>query len=346
MLLLKFTIAEPAELRVEEHLKRNLCLAAEPSEGKQLAHNAINAVAHATRPVDEHDHAVLLALVLHEVTQEDIVMGLELVQTIRVDRPGRLHALLADLLRSLAAFKLGNQFTHRASGFLAELLQAGVCVLNRRREHIGIVTVARRTIVLCRNSHSGTAVDEEIVEGNDRLAAVALGQRVREMRVVLVAQIGNLVCLLKIAVLLHRLHGIGQVSNGVTIPVHRTSATLLLVLLRLHGVEFIGKCHDIIERLGCGNPVDERLFSIVDRNVHQTEQTELEVQVDLINDGQVIHVERLQLEQIGVKDLLIPRIEVAAATGKLLLDATLNTSILNDIDASLVAVSVQLATLR
>ena len=152
--------------------------------------------------------------------------------------------------------------------------------------------------------------------------------------------------LLKIAVRLHSLHGIGQVSNGAAIPAHRTGTTLLLVLLRLHGVEFVRKCHDLIERLGCGNPVDERLFSIVDRNVHQTEQTKLEVQVDLIHDGQVIHVECLQLEQISIKDLLVPRVEVAAASGELLLDAAFNTGILNDIDARLVSVSVQLATLR
>ena len=67
---------------------------------------------HRTGEVDHKDDPVILAILLDDLRQEDIVMGTVLMQTIKVQLTRLLWAFTANLVRCLLALELSNQLTN------------------------------------------------------------------------------------------------------------------------------------------------------------------------------------------------------------------------------------------
>ena len=95
-----------------KHLKRNLCLLTEPNQLKNLKDCVLQRRLHRTGEVDHKDDPVILAILLDDLREEDIVMGAVLMQPIKVQLTRLLGAFTANLVRSLLALELSNQLTN------------------------------------------------------------------------------------------------------------------------------------------------------------------------------------------------------------------------------------------
>ncbi len=275
---------------------------------------------------------------LDEVAEEYVIMGAELVQTIRVDVARRLLPLVANLLRCLPALKLHDQLTHHARSLAAELLVGRVDHGNDLLIFgvvVGVALKLRDPVIRLR---------ENLAVGDDCLAAVRFGNRVgrerRSLRLGLAPAIPGLIA-----------HGLAQVLTkfvGCTalsaVPVHLL--VLLLALVLKHLVEVVGNGNNVIVGLGNLNAVDDPLLRCGDGNIQQTEGAELEVEVDLVNDAHFREIGSVDLEDVKGENLLVACVEVTTASGEPLLDEPFDAGILNDIEASLIAALVQLAGLR
>ena len=104
-----------------EHLKRDLHLFAEPHQLKHLKERVTHPHPHAAGEVKQEHDAVVLALLLHDLADEQVIVGAVLMEAVKVQHPGLLGALTADLVRSLAAVELRGQLTDEGIGVLDEL---------------------------------------------------------------------------------------------------------------------------------------------------------------------------------------------------------------------------------
>ena len=121
-LLVELLLAiHPCTVREAEHLKRNLRLLAEPNQLQDLKEAVVEVLRHRPGQVDEEHDAVVLAVLLDDLRQEDIVVGAELVQAVKVEHPRLLGTLTPNLVRCLLALKLRDQLAHERIRLAHEL---------------------------------------------------------------------------------------------------------------------------------------------------------------------------------------------------------------------------------
>jgi len=295
-----------------EHLKRNLRLLAEPHQLKHLKERVRHPLRHTTGEVKQEHDAVVLAVLLHDLADEQVIVGAVLMEAVKVQHPGLLGTLTPNLVRCLAAVELRSQLTDERIGVLDELAVvrqvkrvALVVVLKLLKDHIGLDDDAVK--VLDDGDRDGRAVVD---------LAILLADAVHE--------VGHAVTqdLLPLAVLL------------------RTTRLLLLHLLTdaLHGgvvVQAHGDLVDLRESLNGVDHVHELLLVRAERNIHEPRRAPLEVEVEAVDERGVGNVHLGEAEQVGVDDLLVAQEEVAASAGVLLLHQLLNADILNDIGNAL-----------
>ncbi len=291
-----------------EHIERDLRLLAEPHQLENLKETIFDAALHRPAEVKQEHDAVVLAVLLDDLRQEDIVMGAVLVQTVKVQHPGLLGTLPADLVRSLLALKLRDQLAHERIG-LAHILPVlgqgslkvvGVRGGERITQHIGADD--RLAVVL----QPGEGDDGGGVGVPVLLLATALDVGVHEDAV------------RRIALLL---------PVGITGHLH-----LLHSLLHLRvTVEELGDFDGFLKSLDGIHHVRDLLLLRGEVDGEEAGNAPLEVEVQAVDDPALGNVHLGEREHIPIHDLLVAQVEVAARTGVLRLHHLLNADILHHV---------------
>ena len=308
----RVNVGEPVDL------KRNLDLLAEPNQLENLKEAVPDAVGHRTAQVEEEHDAVVLALLLDDLADEDIVVGAELVQLVHVEEPGLLGTLTADLVRCLAAVELRGQLADECIGFLDEL------------------AVLRHVYV--------TAMPQEVADedrgGNDRVLHVLQAREAQGGRAVLLPGLGSQSALVR-----------GHLVHGALRALLVALAHLLLVLL-----DHLLYVRVLVESLRHGEHFRERGHAVHDgsefhllrvhRDFEEAGDAPLEVEVEAVQDVLLVHVHLGELEQVGVHDLLVAEEEVTASTGVLGLHHLLDANVLDHVGDALKEGTVEALRLR
>jgi len=292
------------DVREAEHLERDLGLLTEPHQLENLKEAVLEAVGHRPAEVKEEHDAVVLAVLLDDLADEDVIVGAVLVQLVHVQQTRLLGTFAADLVRCLAAFKLGDQLAHERIGLLDEL---PVLVHDER----GIAVLVSLKVLDDR-----LAVDDPVHDVLHPGEADGGGS-------VLLARLGSDTI------------GIGGhlLEHGFR-AVHVTFGQVLLVLLHdlLHLgvlVESLGDRNDLRERDHVVDDVRDPHLVRIQGNVDEAGNAPLEVHIQLVEEGLLREVHLGEGEHIGVHDLLVAKEEVAARTGVLVLHQLLNANVLN-----------------
>jgi len=294
-----------------EHLKRNLHLLAEPHQLNHLQQRIGEAVTHATGKVKQEHDAVILAVLLDDLADEDVIMGAVLMEAVKVQHPGLLGTLPADLVRSLAAVELRGQLTNEGIGVLDEL---AVVIKVERTALVGLLKLRKQELggqdglvhLLDRGDGQGwVAILLPVL-----LAAVGELRKVRSTVTLMHLAIVGLLTLLLLHLLPNALHG-GMIVQ--------TLGDLVHLLKGDHGIHLV---HDL-------------LLLAAERNIKESRHTPLEVKVEAVDDGGVGNVHLGEGEHIPIHDLLVAQEEVAASAGVLVLHQLLNADILHDIGDAL-----------
>ena len=304
---LMFGITHSVDIGVAEHLKRDLRLLAEPYQLENLKVCVTDGRTHAAAEVKHEHDAVVLAVLLDDLRQEDIVMGAVLVEAVKVQHPGLLRTLTADLVRRLLALKLRDHLTHERIGLTHEL---AVLVKEQR-----VVAV---TLVVVEDGFRADDVLGQILDPGDG------DHRVLILRTVLAAEVTG---------------DIGLVAHDLVLLLLTLLATLgssLLHLLAhlLHGgviVQELGNLKDLIEIDHAVHHVHDLLLRPLKGHGDEAGDAELEVNVDAVEEPGLRQVHLLEVEQVKVCDLLVAKEEVTASAGELLLHQLLNANIFDDV---------------
>ena len=300
-------IVHAPHIGVAEHLKRDLRLLAEPNQLENLKVGVTDGRAHAAAEVKHEHDAVVLAVLLDDLRQEDIVMGAVLVEAVKVQHPGLLGTLTADLVRSLLALKLGDQLAHERIGLTDEL----PVVIKVRRPVVAALVVLEDRV--CADDVLGQIVHAR--QGDDTILKV--------FSVLALKVAGNLVLvphdlLLLLLALLVALGGSG----------------LHLLADLLHGgviVQELGDLKDLIEIDHAVHHVHNLLLRSLKGHGDEAGNAPLEVNVDAVEEPGLRQIHLLEAEQVKVCDLLVAKEEVTASAGELLLHQLLNANIFDDV---------------
>ena len=289
-----------------EHLKRNLCLLAEPHQLKQLKDAVAQTDAHATGEVQHEHHAVVLAVLLDDLADEDIVMGAVLMEAVKVQHPGLLGTLTPNLVRSLLALKLRDHLTNERIGVTNELAVA---------VHVDGTVVA--LLKLLEQKGRGDDDGGQVLErgdgdtgGGELLAALVLRATGREV-----------------------LDGISHQGFPALLA---TRLLLLLHLLHdfLHGRVIVQTLGDLVDLREGGHAVDlvrDLLLLVGEVDRQEALNAPLEVEVEAVDERGFLKVHLGEAEQVAVHDLLVAQEEVAASAGELLLHHLFDADILHHI---------------
>ena len=295
------------DIGVAEHLKWDLRLLAEPHQLENLKVGVADGRTHAAAEVKHEHDAVVLAVLLDDLRQEDIVMGAVLVEAVKVQHPGLLRTLTADLVRSLLALKLGDHLTDERIGLAHEL---AVLLKEQRPVAVALVVVEdgfRADDVLGQILDSGES-DHRVLILRTVLAAEVTGD-IRLVAHDLVLLLLTLLATLgssSLHVLAHLLHGrvliqeLGDLKHLIVID---------------HGIHHV---HDLLLRPLKGHG-------------DEAGNAPLEVDVQAVEEPGLREVHLLEAEHINVCDLLVAKEEVTASAGELLLHQLLNADIFDDV---------------
>jgi len=307
------TLAHHAHFGETKHLKGNLRLLAEPNQLKNLKEAIRNGVPHRTAAIKEEADPVVLAVLLDDLRQEDIVMRPVLVQAVKVEHPGLLGTLTPDLVSRLATLKLGNQLANEGIGILHELPVGGdgereVRLLLKLRKKIVGRDDLIRNILNRRNGERGRG------ESFTRLANEPT------LHVDHAKPFGLLLATL----------GIGRIALAGTILL------LLLVLLphlvhRRMLVESLRQLESLVKGLHRVDQVRNALLLVRKIHIQKAGNAPLEVNVHAVDESDLRNVHLAELEQVAVHDLLVAQEEVPTSTGVLRLHHLLDADIFDDI---------------
>jgi len=233
-------------------------------------------------------------------------VGAVLVQAVKVQLPRLLGTLAADLVRSLATLKLGDQLTHErirlphelAVAFDVERLRLRLKLL---QHPVGADDRLRQVLDLRdgdgRGEHGGTV-----------LVVDATGQ------------IG-----------VHE--GILQdIPFAVLLAFHHL--LLHLLLHRVHRrviVQDLGEGEHIVKGFALGHRVHDDLLVRVELDREEAGNAPLEVDVDAVHQRGFGQVHLVQTEQVAVVDLLVAEEEVPTSAGELVLHLLLDANVLDDV---------------
>ncbi len=289
-----------------EHLKRNLGLLAEPHQLEQLEDAVAQTDAHAAGEVEHEHHAVVLAVLLDDLADEDIVVGAVLVEAVEVQHPGLLGTLTPNLVRSLAAVKLRGQLANERIGVANELAVAvhvdeTVVALLKLLEQIGRGDDDRGQVLHRGDGDAG---------GGELLAVLLVPLTGGELLDGLVHEVAAVPPSSRFLLLLHLLHH--ALHRGVIV---QTLGDIVDLRKGGHGINLV---RDLLLLIG-----------EVDRQ--EALNAPLEVEVDAVDEGSPVEVHLGEAEQVGVHDLLVAKEEVAASAGELLLHHLLDADILDHI---------------
>ena len=210
---------------------------------------------------------------------------------------------------------------HVVAGPLAATLEVPVDGVLRVAADLGLATSLAGFVFATRGTRTGSGPSLLLLR-------VAVGRLSTRLLAAVVAGggLGLLVAVfvfVVVFVLLRRCHRLGCVL-----------LLLVLLLLEFVLVQVSTDLHNLIER-GCVlDAIEEpRLRTLCDRDVQDTKDTQLEVQVDAVEESHLGDSTTLcQFEDVHVVQTLVPKSEVPAESGVLGLDESFDTSILNDID--------------
>ena len=268
---------------------------------------------------------MVLAVLLDDLRQEDIVVGAELVKAVKVQHPGLLGTLAANLVRSLATLKLRDQLANERIGLTDKL----PVVINVHRSSGGIAgsRVGDGPLVLVERVRSRADEGRNVLKGREgdgggveRVALLA-GQRggsVHEPQAVPVLRILRLPLLLVGATALLALRGL--LLHALANLVHRRVV-----------VESLRQREPVIER---NNRVDQVCDLLLLRGEVERDEAgdfPLEVEVHAVDESRLAKVHLAELEQVRVDDLLVAQEEVAASPRILLLHQLFDANVLNDV---------------
>ncbi len=310
------------DLREPKDLKRNLRLLAEPNQLQGLKEASLEVRVH--RPAEvKHEHdAVVLAVLLDDLADEDIVVGAVLVEAVKVQHPGLLGTLTPDLVRSLPALKLRDQLAHKRIGLLDELPVGG--------ERTGVVDIDILQL-LTHNGGGDDALAVVLQPGDDercRLIIVTVTVRellrsTRDESTEDLVRRASLLALWGLAVVF-------ALSLALLLALH------LLQLLHdaLHGgmlVDALGNIEHLIESLHGINHVRESLLLRGEVQVHEAGNAPLHVGVEAVDEVRPAPIHLRELEQVSVHDLLVAQEEVAAGAGVLRLHQLFDADIFDGV---------------
>ena len=304
-------ITESVDIGVAEHLKRNLRLLAEPHQLENLKVGMADGLTHAAAEVKHEHDAVVLAVLLDDLRQEDIVMGAVLVEAVKVQHPGLLRTLTADLVRCLLALKLGDHLTHERIGLTHEL---PILVKEER-----VVAVA---LVVVEDGFGADDVLGQILDPGES------DHRVPILLTVLAAEVAGDIVLAVHDLLLFLVALLATLRSGL----------LHLLADLLHGrviVQELGDLKHLIEIDHGIHHVHDLLLRPLKGHGDEAGNAPLEVDVDAVEEPGLRQVHLLEAEQVKVCDLLVTQEEVAASAGELLLHQLLNADIFDDVGDSL-----------
>ena len=314
-------VERTGHIREGEHLNRNLRLLAEPHQLHHLKDAILQDRPHRTGEVDHKDDPVVLAVLLDDLRQEDVIGGAVLMEAVKVQVPRLLGALLANLVRCLAALKLRHQLTDERIGLPDELsvvVDDAVAVVNATQTHDLMHLVRADDLILV----IGQGRDDErgSVVGFPGLATDALTDILQAIHALagnhLIALIAVLVALTGSELLLHLLNLVTQ---------------RLVVAV----AEALGEGDHLLKGFDRKNLVHDLLLHLVKIDRHEAGNAPLHVEVDPGERPRLVHVHLGELKEIGVHDLLVAQEEVTAGSGVLLLHQTLDADILDDIGDAL-----------
>ena len=311
-------MSRPHTIGEAEHLKRNLCLLAEPCQLENLKEAMFDRGSHRPRKIKHEHDAVILAVLLDDLRQEDIVMGAVLVKAIKVEHPGLLGTLTPNLVRSLPALKLGDQLAHERIGLPHEL-----AVFFDVQGLVSVAILCRPIIVILENLR---AVDDAVVQ------ILNAADRHRSGGILLALLLGKIAR--KIADRVPRITLLGFAIVGLAVSVAVALCRLHLLQALLNGgvfVEHLGDHEHIIESFDVFDQSRKLALVIGHGNVDEAGNAPLEVNVQAVDDVHGVEVHVRKAEHIPVDDLLVAQEEVPARTGVLALHQLLNANILNDI---------------
>ena len=296
-----------------EHLKGNLRLLAEPHQLENLKKAIGERRSHRPAAIKEEADPVVLAVLLDDLRQEDIVMRSVLVQTVKVQHPGLLGTLTPNLVSRLATLKLGNQLANEGVRLLHELTVGG------EGERNGLTF----------------KLPQKFIGGNDLIRKILnRGERDRgggEVRASLANEPALHVHHAKPFGLLLALLGFGRFALAGAILL-----LLLLVLLphlvhRRMLVESLRQLESLIEGLHRVDHVRNALLLVGKIHIHEAGNAPLEVNVHAVDESDLCNVHFAELEQVAVHDLLVAQEEVPTSTGVLRLHHLLNANVLNHV---------------
>ena len=301
-----------------EHLKRNLRLLAEPNQLKGLKEAGLEGTPHRPAEVQQEHDAVILAVLLDDLRQEDVIVGAELMEAVKVQHSGLLRTLTANLVRSLAAVELRDQLTDKRIGLLRKLavringegnLRLLVGALKLAAENIG--GDDRLAVILRRNNGENAA--RPLLTA---LATKLIGTTRDEA-------LGNLLAIRRI--------------GGRTVLA--LALALLLLLLRLlddllHGGMLVDALGNIEHLVKGGHGVDhvhELLLVCGQVDVDEAGNAPLHVEVEAVDEVRLRPIHLGKLKDVLVHDLLVAQEEVAAGAGELVLHQLLNADIFDGV---------------
>jgi hypothetical protein len=307
-------------------LKGNLRLLAEPHQLENLKNAVPKNVGHRTGEINHKEDSVVLAVLLDDLRQEDIVVGAVLVEAVKVQHPRLLGTLAANLVRSLATLKLRDQLANERIG-LADKLPVVINVHRSLRAIAGSRVVDGPLVLV---ESVGGAEDERrnVLHRGDR------DGRGGESLALLAGQRGGSV---------HETHAVSRlrVLAFPLLLLLAVVASLLLLRLLLHAlthlvhqgmlVESLRQRESIIERHDGINHVRDLLLLRGEVDREEAGESPLEVEVHAVHQARLLKVHLAELEQVAVDDLLVAQEEVPASPRILLLHQLLNANVLNDV---------------
>ena len=260
---------------------------------------------------------MVLPVLLHDLGQEDIVVGAVLVEAVKVQLARLLGTLLADGVRSLAPLKLGDQLAHIGFG-LAHILAVAV--------HVQIACAAGCDVLV--------ECVHQIV-GRDDLLPVVIQRRDRDRGVdILVATVCGKATGVGRDLLQHLVHLRSLSGLGLAATVSGTGRGLDLLHRLLHHrviVDHLRQLKRILIGLHAVSRVHDLLLHGIELHRDETEHAPLVVDVEPGEELGFGQVRLLEAEQVKVRDLLVAQEEVAAGAGELVLHQLLNADIFDDV---------------
>ena len=306
-------------------LKGNLRLLTEPHQLENLKNAIAKHVRHRTGEINHKKDSVVLAVLLDDLRQEDIVVSPVLVEAVKVQHPRLLGTLAANLVRCLATLKLRDQLANERIG-LTDKLPVAVQVHGVLRV-VANGRVGDEPLVLVQSVGGAEDEGRNVLHrgegdgrGGESLTALASqrGRGIHEAQAIpgfgiLAVALALVLAACALLVLRLLLHALASLVH------HR----MLVESLRQR--EAIVKGHD-----GINHGRDLLLLrGEIDRE--ETGQGPLEVEVHAVHQARLLKVHPAELEQVRVDDLLVAQEEVPASPRILLLHQLLNANVFDDV---------------